>query len=80
VKDSRLALLAARRRRQVQAAANATDLDRLRALATRVVNDHVDDGTGLCRMCSSAFPCPKACLAEGTWEFVDERPWPESEK
>lgn len=39
------------------------ELMALLALATRVINDHVDDG-GLCAVCGSAFPCERAVLAE----------------
>ena len=38
-------------------------LETLRALATRVINEHVDD-RGLCAVCGSAFPCERAALAE----------------
>jgi hypothetical protein len=44
------------------------ELDALRALASRVINEHVDDCTGLCRACGSAFPCARACLAEHNLE------------
>lgn len=35
----------------------------LRALATRVINEHVND-RGLCAVCGCAFPCKRAGLAE----------------
>jgi len=40
-----------------------TEFEALRALATRVINEHVDD-CGLCAVCGSAFPCELAVLAE----------------
>jgi len=39
------------------------ELEALRALASRVINQHVDD-RGLCAVCGSAFPCERAVLAE----------------
>ena len=41
----------------------------LRALATRVINDHVDD-CGLCAVCGSAFPCELAVLAEHNLDLL----------
>ena len=32
------------------------EFEALRALATRMINDHVDDH-GLCAVCGCAFPC-----------------------
>ena len=42
-------------------------MDGLRALATRVINEHLD-AHGLCAVCSSAFPCERAVLAEHNLE------------
>jgi len=40
------------------------DLDRLRALATTVLNEHLNDH-GLCAVCvGEKFPCESAVLAE----------------
>jgi len=39
------------------------EFEALRGLATRVINEHVDDD-GLCAVCGSAFPCERAALAE----------------
>ena len=39
------------------------EFEALLSLATRVINDHVDDD-GLCAVCGSAFPCERAVLAE----------------
>jgi hypothetical protein len=39
------------------------ELDALRALAARVIDDHVNC-RGTCRACGGAFPCPSACVAE----------------
>ncbi len=39
------------------------EFEALRALATRVINQHVDDH-GLCAVCGCAFPCERAVLAE----------------
>ena len=44
------------------------ELDALRALASRVINEHTDDGNGTCQKCGNAFPCPRACLAEHNLE------------
>jgi hypothetical protein len=44
------------------------ELDALRALASRVINEHTDDGTGACQTCRHAFPCARACLAEHNLE------------
>lgn len=38
-------------------------LERLRGLATVVLNEHRDDH-GLCVVCGSAWPCPRVQLAE----------------
>nr|MBA3338380.1 hypothetical protein [Geodermatophilaceae bacterium] len=45
------------------------ELQALRALATRAVNDHVDD-LGLCAVCGSAFPCERAVLAEHNLDLL----------
>jgi rRNA maturation endonuclease Nob1 len=39
------------------------ELDALRALAARVINEHANH-RGACRACGRAFPCTRACLAE----------------
>jgi len=44
-------------------------LEALRALATRVINQHVDDH-GLCAVCGSAFPCELAVLAEHNLDLL----------
>jgi hypothetical protein len=44
------------------------ELDALRAVASRVINEHVGDGTGMCQVCRSTFPCARACLAEHNLE------------
>jgi hypothetical protein len=44
------------------------ELDALRALASRIINEHTDDGTGVCQTCRSAFPCARACLADHNLE------------
>jgi hypothetical protein len=44
------------------------ELDALRALASRVINEHVEDGTGRCEVCRARFPCIRACLAEHNLE------------
>ena len=52
------------------------EFETLRALATRVINDHVD-ARGLCWVCGSAFPCGLAVLAEHNLGLVrDTRGWP----
>ena len=38
-------------------------LEALFALATEVINEHINDHD-LCAVCSSAFPCERAVLAE----------------
>jgi hypothetical protein len=39
------------------------ELDALRAIAARVIDEHVNDH-GTCRACGGMFPCLEACLAE----------------
>lgn len=41
----------------------ASEFERLRGLATVVLNKHRDDH-GLCVVCGSAWPCPRVQLAE----------------
>ena len=51
------------------------ELDALRALASRIINDHTDDGSGSCQLCRHAFPCARACLADNNLETCDcDRP------
>ena len=45
------------------------ELEALRALASRVINQHVDD-RGLCAVCGSAFPCELAVLAEHNLDLL----------
>jgi len=40
----------------------ARELDQLRALATKTINEHVND-QDLCAICGSAWPCDRAVLA-----------------
>jgi len=47
------------------------EFEALRALASRVINEHVDYD-GLCAVCGSAFPCGRAVLAEHNLGLVRE--------
>ncbi|HEX5401281.1 MAG TPA: hypothetical protein VFX16_03155 [Pseudonocardiaceae bacterium] len=46
-----------------------TDVDQLRRLATRTINEHVDDH-GLCAACGSSWPCEFAVLADHNLAFA----------
>jgi hypothetical protein len=48
------------------------ELDALRAVAARVINEHTDD-CGACRVCGCAFPCSRACLAEHNLHVCSEQ-------
>jgi len=45
------------------------EFEALLTLATRVINEHVDD-RGLCGVCGSAFPCERAVLAEHNLDLL----------
>ena len=49
------------------------ELDALRALAARVIDEHTDDH-GHCRACSGVFPCQQACLADHNLAACDCSP------
>jgi hypothetical protein len=55
----------------IQEAPGDTDIDRLRALATRTLNEHQDD-RGLCAVCGSAWPCESVVLADHNLAFTSE--------
>jgi hypothetical protein len=46
------------------------ELDALRALAARVIDEHVSC-RDTCRACGRVFPCPRACLAERNLQLCD---------
>jgi hypothetical protein len=46
-----------------------TDVDKLRAHATRILNEHQDD-RGLCAICGSAWPCESVVLADHNLAFT----------
>jgi hypothetical protein len=49
------------------------ELDALRVLAARVIDEHVgSDGTR--RACGRVFPCPRACLAEHNLDVCGDEP------
>jgi hypothetical protein len=47
------------------------EIERLRRLATDVINKHANAG-GLCSACGSAFPCQRALLAEHNAALVSD--------
>jgi hypothetical protein len=49
------------------------ELDALRALAARVINEHVGR-RGTCCECGRMFPCPSACLAEHNLHMCGGQP------
>jgi hypothetical protein len=49
------------------------ELDALRAIAARVIDEHVNDH-GTCRACGGEFPCRQACLAEHNLVACDGLP------
>jgi len=46
-----------------------SESEQLRALATRVINEHVDD-RGWCAVRGCAFPCERAVLAEHNLDLL----------
>ncbi len=46
-----------------------SEFEALRALASRVINEHVNDDD-LCAVCGSAFPCELAVLAENNLDLL----------
>ncbi len=48
-----------------------TELEKLRSLATRTINEHRDDH-GLCLICGSAWPCEFVVLADHNLALVNE--------
>jgi len=55
----------------VQVESCDTDVDKLRALATRTINEHQDE-RGLCVICGSAWPCEFVVLADHNLAFTSE--------
>jgi hypothetical protein len=49
------------------------ELVALRALAARVIDEHIGDH-GTCRACGGVFPCPSACLAEHNLQMCGGEP------
>jgi hypothetical protein len=49
------------------------ELDALRALAARVIDEHVEC-QGTCLACGRTFPCPRACLAEHNLQICGQLP------
>jgi len=48
-----------------------TELDQLRSLATRMLNEHTNDHD-LCAVCGSAWPCERAVLADHNLALTSE--------
>ena len=49
------------------------ELDALRVVAARVVNEHTNDH-GACHACGRPFLCPRACLAEHNLHVCSDAP------
>jgi hypothetical protein len=49
------------------------ELDALRAVAARVINEHIGCH-GTCRACGHMFPCPSACMAEHNLQVCSGEP------